>query len=450
MNYLSGSHFGAVPFFPETPEMAKLTYPKYSNSCGWNAMLPPRTPRKALGEDISVDHAIIGAGYTGLAIARRLQELNPDARIAVVEATTVGEGSSARNSGFTGAHVLPRGASIEMAEKARLQSGFFAEAFDWLTNIIRDNNIDCDMTKAGAIRGAATERGEASLRSVEEVARVNKLPHEILSREDIRRRIGSDYYRFGIYLPDTWLLQPAALIRGLADALPASVELYENTPVTGLRKENGWVLETAGGRIKCKSLALANNGFIPKFGYLKSRMATIYTYAAVTEEISEHRLSSIGESPDWGLLPSHRLGTTLRRIGHNRVMVRSLYAYETEIGQKEATRELRQRFERRWPDLKDVQFEYVWGGTTAFTMNGSPWWGKLDNSLYASGGCNGSGIAKGTMLGRHLAEFMLGHGDHQAMAASMGTASWIAPEPFRTVGFQVISNMESRKAGLEI
>ncbi len=83
-------------------------------------------------------------------------------------------------------------------------------------------------------------------------------------------------------------------------------------------------------------------------------------------------------------------------------------------------------------------------------MNGSPWWGKLDDHLFASGGCNGSGIAKGTMLGRHLAELMLGKGDHAKMAASMGTASWIAPEPFRSVGFNIISAVESRKAGREI
>lgn len=430
--------------------MAKLTYPKYSNLCGWNALLPPRTPRAVLGRDISVDFAIIGAGYTGLAVARRLREINPDASIAVLEATTIGEGSSARNSGFTGSHVLPRTATMEMAEKAKLQSGFFTEAFDWLMGIIRDNKIECDLVQAGSIRGAATERGEASLRRVEEVAKANKLPHTIMDREDIHHCIGSPYYRFGIHMQDTWLLQPAALIRGLADALPQSIDLYENTPITALRSENGWVLETPGSVIKCKSLALANNGFISKFGYLKSRMATIYTYAAVTEAISDDRVSALGESAAWGLLPSHRLGTTLRRIGKNRVMVRSLYAHESEIDQKLATEELHQRFERRWPDLKDVQFEYVWGGTTAFTMNGSPWWGKLDDHLYASGGCNGSGIVKGTMLGRHLAELMLGQGDHDIMATSMGTASWIAPEPLRSIGFQIISSLESRKAGLEM
>lgn len=430
--------------------MTRLTYPNYSNHCGWNAMLPKRTPRPALNRDITVDYAVIGAGYTGLAIARRLHELDPDARIAVVEATTIGEGSSARNSGFTSAHVLPRTASMEMAEKARIQSAFFSEAFEGLKRIIRDHNIDCDLHQVGSIRAAATEAGEASLRRVVEVAVANQIPHTVLGREDIRRRIGSPYYRFGIHIQDTWLLQPAALIRGLADALPASIDLYENTPVNKLRQEDGWQLETEGGVVRCKNLALANNGFIPKFGYLKSRMATIYTYAAVTEAIGDDRLSEIGEDESWGLLPPHRLGTTLRRIGRNRIMVRSLYSLETEIEEKRATQELRRRFERRWPKLSDVRFEYLWGGTTAFTMNGSPWWGQLDQNLYASGGCNGSGITKGTMLGGHLAELMLGKGDHDRMMKSMGGASWIAPEPLRSIGFQIVSALESRKAGLEM
>ena len=131
-------------------------------------------------------------------------------------------------------------------------------------------------------------------------------------------------------------------------------------------------------------------------------------------------------------------------------MVRSLYAPETEIDQAEAVAKLHARFARRWPDLSHVGFDYVWAGATAFTMNGAPWWGKLDDGLYASGGCNGSGIAKGTMLGRHLADLMLGVGDPNEIPAVMGTASLIAPEPFRSIGFRIVSALESRKAGLDI
>jgi glycine/D-amino acid oxidase-like deaminating enzyme len=430
--------------------MAKQSFPTYSNSCGWNTMLPLRNTRPALAQDMTVDYAVIGAGFTGLAAARRLNELDDQASIAVFDATTVGEGSSARNSGFTGSEVLPRNATPQGAADAMRQTVLMREAFTWLTDTMAAHGINCDLQKVGSIRGAATEAGEASLRSVMEVARANDIKHSALSRGDIRERIGSDYYRFGLYLSDTYLLQPAALIRGLADALPQAVSLFEGTPVQRLARDGkDWLLHCPGGVVRARNVVLANNGFIRKFGYLNLRMATIYTYAAVTRALSAGEQPHAGQSPAWGLLPSHRLGTTLRRIGPDRLMVRSLYAHEAEVDAAQAKARLHDRFARRWPELAHVEFEFLWGGTTAFTMNGAPWWGKLAEGLYASGGCNGSGIAKGTMLGRHLAELIRGVGDPDLIPRVMGTASLIAPEPFRSIGFNIVSALESRKAGLE-
>jgi glycine/D-amino acid oxidase-like deaminating enzyme len=427
------------------------TYPTYANACGWSAMLPQRQNRPALAQDVTVDYAVIGAGYTGLAVARRLHELDNQASIAMLDATTVGEGSSARNSGFTTPEVLPRFASSKSAAAAMQQTLLMRASFQWFTDIISDNDINCDMHKVGAIRAAATEAGEAALRRVLDLARTNGIKHTVLSNGDIRDRIGSDYYRFGLHLSDTYLLQPAALVRGLTDSLPYPVTLYENTSVQRLERDGpDWILHTSGGLVRTRNVVLANNSFIPKLGYLKLRMATIYTYAAVTRALTPSERTHVGQLPAWGLLPSHRLGTTSRRIGQDRLMVRSLYAHEKQIEQPEAVGKLHARFARRWPDLSHVDLEYVWAGATAFTMNGAPWWGKLDNGLYASGGCNGSGIAKGTMLGRHLAELILGMGDPNRIPAVMGTASLIAPEPFRSIGFQMISALERRKAGLEI
>lgn len=430
--------------------MARQTYPIYTNSCGWNAMLPPRQARPALTGDQTVDHAVIGAGFTGLAAARRLHEIDDQARIAVVEASEIGEGSSGRNSGFTGAEVLPRNITPEGADRALAQTRLTREAFQWLTDIISDHGIACDLHKAGAIRAAATEAGEASLRNVAKVAKANNTKHIILSGEDILARTGSAHYRFGIYLEDSYLLQPAALIRGLADALPDNVALYENSPVLRLQRDgDAWLLHCREGSLRARNVVLANNSFIPKFGYLKLRMTTIFTYAAVTRRLDPGEQAHMGQALPWGLLPAHRLGTTLRSVGPDRLMVRSLYAHGAELDPNDVTTRLHQRFAQRWPALRHVEFDHVWGGTTAFTMNGAPWWGRLDKGLYASGGCNGSGIAKGTMLGRKLADLIGGIGDPDEVPAVMGTASLIAPEPFRSIGFHVISALESRKAGLE-
>lgn len=430
--------------------MSNPTYPSYASRCGWSDMLPPRAPRPALAGDIAVDYAVVGAGYTGLAAARRLHELDPQARIVVIEATTVGEGSSARNSGFTTPEVLPRTASLKTAAKVRGQTLLFTEAFRWLQQIVEDNAIACDMDKVGSIRAAATEAGEAALRRIVEVAGINGLSHTVLDRADIQDRIGSDYYRYGVHLHDTWLLQPSALVRGLADSLPASIALHESTPVHSLRHDRGgWHVEVAGGTVTARTVVLASNGFIPKLGYLTSRMTTIYTYAAITEALNEVEIGHLGSSHAWGVLPAHRLGTTLRRVGRERLMVRSLYAHGREIAHASVERQLRDRFERRWPTLRHIRFEHVWGGATALTLNGSPWWGQVSEGLYASGGCNGSGIAKGTMLGRRLAELICKVGDPTAVPRMMGSANWIAPEPARSIGFHLVSAWASRKAGRE-
>ncbi|WP_201156200.1 NAD(P)/FAD-dependent oxidoreductase [Rhodobaculum claviforme] len=425
-------------------------YPTYSSTCGWSAMLPPRRPHPALERDASVDFAVIGAGFTGLAVARRLHEIDPQARVMVLEAGTVDQGSSARNSGFTAPEVLPRNATLPGAEKARRQSALFGHAFEWMTGILDAHGIDCDLRQVGSIRAAATEAGEASLRRVIEVARANGIRHEVLDRRQIADRTGTEYYRIGIHVNDTYLLQPSALVQGLADCLPEGVALHERSPVTRLDRDGaGWRLTTPGGVVRARCVALANNGFIRSFGYLKLRMATIYTYAALSAPVAEADLPRLGADPAWGVLPAHRLGTTLRRVGRDRLMVRSLYALEGEIAPDAAAARLRDRFIRRWPALAHVPFAHVWGGTTALTMNGAPWWGRLAEGLFASGGCNGSGITKGTMLGWHLAGLMTGRETPEAVTDAMGTANLIAPEPFRSIGFHIVSALETRKAGLE-
>ncbi|RVI92436.1 FAD-dependent oxidoreductase [Sinorhizobium meliloti] len=66
----------------------------------WVAMLPPRNERESLSADVKADVVIVGAGFAGLAAARRLSQLAPDVRVVVLEAGVIGEGAAGRNSGF--------------------------------------------------------------------------------------------------------------------------------------------------------------------------------------------------------------------------------------------------------------------------------------------------------------------------------------------------------------
>ena len=63
-------------------------------SCGWYAALPEPQPARRLVGEQRADHVVIGAGFAGLAAARRLASHLPHARILLVDAQRVGYGAS--------------------------------------------------------------------------------------------------------------------------------------------------------------------------------------------------------------------------------------------------------------------------------------------------------------------------------------------------------------------
>ena len=67
---------------------------------GWNSILPAADAPTRLETDTTADWLVIGAGFAGLAAARRLAQLRPEDRIVVLDAKRVGEGPAGRNSGF--------------------------------------------------------------------------------------------------------------------------------------------------------------------------------------------------------------------------------------------------------------------------------------------------------------------------------------------------------------
>ncbi len=429
--------------------MSSSPFPDYPDQCGWTALLPPRTPKPPATGEITAKYAVVGAGYTGVAAARRLAELDPSAEIIVLEATTAGEGSAARNSGFVSPRDIPASTSAADLQHAAALNRFGEEGFDWLLALTARHGIDCDLQRTGRIKGAASEAGAAVVEGLRAGAAELGVPHEFLDTAAMEQRMGSRYYRCGLYTEEGYLLQPAALIQGLADALPSNVRLHENSPVQSLRKEGKWCLRTPDARIRADCVVMATNAAVKHFGYLRDRLVTIYTYAAITEAMSPDDAAHLGAMPNWGLLPAHRLGTTVRRVGADRLMVRSLYAYEKGIPPDQVRSALLGCFRRRYPALAHVGLEFIWGGTTALTMNGAPFWGPIDDGLYTSAGCNGAGIVKGTVLGKRLADLIAGQDSADEVRAAYGSANWVAPEPFRSIGFKVVSAVQRRKAGLE-
>src|SRR5215472_17206827 len=83
-----------------------LQTPSDINVSGWYSLLPEPPPPKILDGRRKADWVVIGAGFAGLSAARRLSQLVPGERIAVLEAQRVGWGAAGRNTGAIHADLL--------------------------------------------------------------------------------------------------------------------------------------------------------------------------------------------------------------------------------------------------------------------------------------------------------------------------------------------------------
>ena len=105
-------------------------------------------------------------------------------------------------------------------------------------------------------------------------------PFRFVEGADLRAEIGTPHFTAGVYTPGLWLLNPAALCRGLADTLPHNVSLYEKTPVTEVDYSNGVTLKTPNGSVRAPKMILTVNACVEQFGFFKGRLLSFALIAA--------------------------------------------------------------------------------------------------------------------------------------------------------------------------
>lgn len=80
---------------PLAQSRAKSLYlPLDESRNGWSALLPERRPQAALSGRHQTDWLVIGAGYAGLAFARRVAENRPSDHVILIDSGLVGDNAS--------------------------------------------------------------------------------------------------------------------------------------------------------------------------------------------------------------------------------------------------------------------------------------------------------------------------------------------------------------------
>ena len=290
--------------------------PHNDNNNGWLRILPALPGANELSGDQRFDFAIVGAGYTGLAAARRLAELKPDESIALVDGGRIGNNAAGRCSGFAidQAHNIRAKSFADELENEKIQIRLNRAGQEALRSAIEQHHIDCDWQNVGKIHGAGTEKGQQLLRQFTGNLDLLGDKYRFLKHEEMCDITGTEFYKEGLHTPGTMQMQPAALVRGLCETLPSNVTVYENSLITNVSYGKEQRLESSEGSIVCKSLVLANNSFGAGFGFYQKHLIPLPTYASMTRELTTEELNTLGGERSWGIIPAHPFGSTVRRF----------------------------------------------------------------------------------------------------------------------------------------
>jgi glycine/D-amino acid oxidase-like deaminating enzyme len=186
--------------------------------------------------ELTADVAVIGGGFTGLATAIALKDLDPALDVAVLEAKTVGYGASGRNGSFAMTVVgLGFGTTAALRGKTFFKAAhtYMERAVDEFEAFIDREDIDCDKIRPGFLRVATTASYVKRLHK--QVDLMQSLGFDGITWIDAaeaRAMVDSERYLGGMWEPRLLLVDPAKLVREEKRvALGRGARVYEDTPV---------------------------------------------------------------------------------------------------------------------------------------------------------------------------------------------------------------------------
>jgi len=285
------------------------------------------------------------------------------------------------------------------------------ESIDCVETIVREERIDCSFSRCGHLEVAwKPAHFDAFRRSAEAVEKEFGHRQRIVPKEDLPREIGSAIYHGGLVDEASAGLNPARYVAGLAEAAErAGAEIHERTRVTSLERtrngQGGWKVGTARGAVRAREVLVATSGYTGAITpALQRRIIPIGSFIIATEVLPEALACEV--SPRNRMIYDSKNYLHYYRLTPDRRMLfggRAAFFPENENTIRESARILRQGMVRVYPQLRDCELRFVWGGTLDFAFDIMPHTGNLEG-LHFSMGYAGHGVAMATLLGKKVAE----------------------------------------------
>jgi glycine/D-amino acid oxidase-like deaminating enzyme len=405
----------------------------YSAFSGW--VERPDDSLPALAGELDCDVAVIGGGYTGMAVALRLAERGAD--VGLLESAFCGWGASSRNAGHLTPTVAgdPQLLATVYRRRARELVRFADAAVHFTEGLIERLGIECEYEPTGNV-SAALSTGQ--LRRAQRIARI--LAESGGEVEFVEGRDAGLPHAFlgGILERAGGILNPGRFARGLRDALRNSgARVFERSAVQAVETGGARVVVSVpGGRVRADRVVLATNAFTRDLPFAPRRIvAPLWVTLAETEPIEPARLDATGWVSRSGVYTQHIILESYRPTARGTIVFGSRRPQTPRgpLGAREpepaVVADIVRGFHERFPSLRDVAPQRAWGGWIAMTPSWLPVAGEAGANVFYAVGYNGHGLAQAPYLGTLLADRLAGDEPHDDLRAVWHARPRFGPAP---------------------
>jgi len=371
-----------------------------------------------LTQDIEVDVAIIGAGYTGLSCALHLAKEH-GIKAHVLEANQVAWGCSGRNAGFI-LKSSGRKSYSQMQNQwgEEVMRGIYDEMSAGVATVndLIEQGINCDVQEHGYIKVAHKAN---KLKELESLAKLQQQMFgydvQVLSKNELHQQYMADQNAYGaIRYQDGFGLNPLKLAWGYQKlAQQAGAKIHCSSPVTTWYDENKTQrLITPQAEIKAKKVVIATNGYTPKgfHGLVQNRTLPVLSQIIVTEPLSDEQIAASNFLSSNVVMDTRALKYYYRKLPDNRI----LFGGRGAITGKSAddpyyANRLLQVLKTSFPALNNIRIAHAWSGWICMALDDLPhiYQNEAQSVFYSMGYC-GSGVSFSVQAGKRLAEKVAG------------------------------------------
>lgn len=408
----------------------------------------PTRHRPPLVGDTEADVAIIGAGYTGLWTAWYLKAAEPSLRVVVIDKHFAGYGASGRNGGWlTGGFAWNH--ATYAAHSGREAVLRMVEAMngtvDEVIRVAGAEGIDADIHRTDelmvATNAAQLARARAEVAHRQGWGEAGRL--SLLGADETRARVAIPGALGALCLSGVARVQPAKLVRGLADAVERrGVVIHEGTEARGLAPGS---VTTPRGTLRAPIVLRCTEGFTATLPGLRRDWLPLNSAQIVTERLTNDVWQKIGWQGHEILGDFANSYCYCQRTRDGRIAVGGRgvpYRWGSAIDRDgvpdpETLRRLTAILHRHFPAARGARIDHSWCGVLAVPRDWCATVGLGADGIGWAGGYVGVGVSTSNLAGRTLADLVLGR------QTGLTTLPWVnrrvrrwEPEPLRWLGLR--------------